>query len=469
MSAKLNIPLIVLLAAGLAACARYHPRPISLEERAMAFDSRTLTSPQLQEFAAQFGYGAERQWPPRAWSRDDLLLVALFYHPSLDPARAQWRLGHAGLKTVAGLPNPTVVLSPGYDFSAVAPASPWIPGVSIDMPIETAGKRRIRKAEAAFLAEADRLSIASAAAIIRSNLQAALIEFHSAEERVKLLNEEQQTQASISTLLEQRREAGAISASEAAPFRIALLRVQSEKSRAESVRIESRDHLAEALGLPRSAIEGITLASLPESGKKASELLSNASSHRKRALQGRSDLIAALARYEASQLALQLEIAKQYPDIRLGSGYQWDQGEDKWNLSIGVDLPVFNQNQGPIAEAEAKRSRLAAELLELQSQIISQVDRGISLCNSLLGEAAQARQTLDALNKELQFTKARFEAGGADQVEVLSIEVEAISARIALLDAEMRLRSAEAELEAAFEIPFSTQIARASVVERNEE
>jgi hypothetical protein len=47
--------------------------------------------------------------------------------------------------------------------------------------------------------------------------------------------------------------------------------------------------------------------------------------------------------------------------------------------------------------------------------------------------------------------------------------VEAISARIALLDAEMRLRSAEAELEAAFEIPFSTQIARASVVERNEE
>ena len=69
----------------------------------------------------------------------------------------------------------------------------------------------------------------------------------------------------------------------------------------------------------------------------------------------------ALADYAASQSALQLEIAKQYPDLHLGPGYELDQTDNKWSLGISLDLPILNHNQGPVAEAhgEPRRRRRA--------------------------------------------------------------------------------------------------------------
>jgi outer membrane protein TolC len=50
--------------------------------------------------------------------------------------------------------------------------------------------------------------------------------------------------------------------------------------------------------------------------------------------------------YTASQAALQAEIAKQYPDLRLGPGYDWDQGDHKWLLlGISLTLPILNRNE----------------------------------------------------------------------------------------------------------------------------
>ena len=44
------------------------------------------------------------------------------------------------------------------------------------------------------------------------------------------------------------------------------------------------------------------------------------------ALLGRSDILSALADYAASQAALQLAVAKQYPDVHLTPGYSWNAG-----------------------------------------------------------------------------------------------------------------------------------------------
>ena len=72
---------------------------------------------------------------------------------------------------------------------------------------------------------------------------------------------------------------------------------------------------------------------------------------------------------------MKLEIAKQYPDAHLGTGYQFDQGENKWALGLSVEIPVLNRNQGPIAETEAKRGEAAARVLALQARIVGEVDR----------------------------------------------------------------------------------------------
>ena len=38
------------------------------------------------------------------------------------------------------------------------------------------------------------------------------------------------------------------------------------------------------------------------------------------------------------EAALRLEIAKQYPDVHLNPGYQFDTGENKWALGVGLTL-----------------------------------------------------------------------------------------------------------------------------------
>ena len=92
---------------------------------------------------------------------------------------------------------------------------------------------------------------------------------------------------------------------------------------------------------------------LPSSADAGKDLTS--AEAREQALLGRADILAALAEYAASQSALQLEMAKQYPDIHLNTGYEYDQGLQKWGLlGLGTELPLLNRNQGPIAEASAR-------------------------------------------------------------------------------------------------------------------
>ena len=73
-------------------------------------------------------------------------------------------------------------------------------------------------------------------------------------------------------------------------------------------------------------------------------------------------MLSALAEYAASESALQVQIARQYPDIHLRPGYELDQNKNKWQLGVSMDLPILNQNQGPIAEAKAKREEIGGEV-----------------------------------------------------------------------------------------------------------
>src|SRR5205807_1898591 len=95
-----------------------------------------------------------------------------------------------------------------------------------------------------------------------------------------------------------------------------LLSLQEAQQR----KAEARIQLADAIGLPEEALERLQVSfqdfnRLPSMNKLQFEKIKQV------ALLNRSDILAALAEYAASESALQLEIAKQYPDIHLGPGY----------------------------------------------------------------------------------------------------------------------------------------------------
>ena len=430
-------------------CAHYEPKPVSLSDSAASLDRRSLTNSDLQRFVAT--HLTNQASPITNWNIDSLTLAAVFYQPGLQLARAQSQTAAAGKINASARPNPTLSLSPGYDFSAVAPANPWIPGATIDLPIETAGKRGKRQLEAQQLAIAAQLSVVSTAWQVRSNVHAAVIELWSAREREKLLTNQVTHETALLGLLEQRLSAGAIAASELLPVQVSQVRMQSDLAVARAAAVQAKARLAEAIGIPAANLPDIQIDD-PELHIDPS-ILARISELRSSALQHRADILAALARYEAAQAALQLEIAKQYPDVHIGSGYQWDQGDHKWNVLLSFELPVFNRNRGPIAEAEARRAERAAEIIDAQSRAINQIDSAVAIIASARDEMNRAREALATLEKQSKAVSERLALGGADRAEVETASVEESAAAILAFDASIRALQAEAQLEAALQIP----------------
>ncbi|OOO02601.1 MAG: hypothetical protein USCGTAYLOR_01180 [Chromatiales bacterium USCg_Taylor] len=293
MSRLLLLPCVVLLAG----CAGFEPKPLALAQTASKLESRTLADAGLRSDLA------------------GLTLVAFFYHPSLEVARAQWGVATAGIKTAAGRPNPTVSVTPGYNFNAASGISSWFPGFTFDVPIETAGKRGKRIRHAEHLAESVRQTLTTVAWQVRGNLRTALIDLTTSERRRDLLRQQLEVQQRLAELLDQRRRAGGASAVGVSAARVALTKLQADEADADSQVAEARNRLAEALGLPVVALDGVQFRFPLESVSNLAALPNRAEA-RRLALQQRSDIRAALANYEASQSALTAAYACPTPHQR---------------------------------------------------------------------------------------------------------------------------------------------------------
>ncbi len=447
---------IVGLAAALwvgTACIRYHPSPISAGRAREDFEARRLDAPELRAFLVQ--NHEAREWPPAEWDLKALTLAALYFHPDMDIARAQWGVARAGRITAGERPNPSI--NPLMGYNATSPTSevtPWIPEISLEIPIETAGKRGLRIAEARHLAEAARWNILSAAWEVRSRLRGALLDVYSAGEKESLLSDQRKLQAEIVRLLELQKEAGEVSAYDLTQARVALDSSRLAAIEAARAKEDALARLAAALGLPRKALDGVKI-SFDTFGR--SEVDFPAMEVRRHAVLNRSDILASLSEYAAGESALRLEIARQYPDIRLGPDYQLDQTDSKWTLGLALDLPILSRNRGPIAEAKARRDESAARFLALQARVIGELDAAAEDCRSALLKAKAADDLLTDLVRQEAAAKARRELGEIGHLEFLGIRLELNAGAQARLEALVQAQEAVGRLENSAQSPLDVK------------
>ena len=441
--------LALFLSGLLAGCVTYSPKPISLERVTVDFDARSLDNPALKKFLEMNRSQALPAWPLKSWEFETLTLAAFFYHPGLEVARAQWAVARGGVMTAGGRPNPTVSATPGYNFSAASGVSPWIPGVNVDLPIETAGKRGHRLARAHQLSEAARLNVSAAAWQVRGVLRASLVNHVSAVRRLFLLQQQLTTQQQAFRLLEQRVAVGALAMGEIQSVRIALEKTRLEMNEAQRQGTESRHRLAEAAGVPVNALAGVELrAPAPlDVGLTSAQA-------RQHALSTRADIAAALVEYEAAQTALQSEIAKQYPDVHLGTGYQWDQGESKWNLGLTVEIPVLNRNQGPVAEAGARRTEAGARLLAIQARVVGEIDRTVAVYRGAQARQESLKDLTVAQARQRAVVEAQVKAGAGDQLDLLNATVELGLGALMQAESALQLAQAAGAVEEAVQSPL---------------
>ena len=436
-----------------AGCATYHSQPISPEQTVADFNARSLHEPGLQAFLETNHVAVPG--PHEGWNLKQLTLVAFYYEPVLAEARAQLLAVQAAKITAGERPNPSVSLTPAYDRQIPDTPSPWIVPVSFDLPIETAGKRSKRIAEAEHLAEAARWNLIGTVWQMRSQMRTALLNLYAARETEALLRQQVAAQSNVVRLLEGQLAAGAVSDYEVTQTRTTLATTQLAWQDAAGKASQARIELARVLGVPSRALDGVnfSFAALNRFPRNLTR-----PEIRRQALLNRADVREALAEYAASQSALQLEIANQYPDIHLGPGYAWNSGsagDNQWELGVTLTLPVLNHNEGPVAEAEAKRTQAAAHFWTVQADAGAEIESALAGYRAAWQQVATARTLADDSLKQLNSVRARQQAGELEPLAVANAEVAYDAGVQNRLDASIKAKQALGQLEDAVQSPLT--------------
>jgi outer membrane protein TolC len=430
----------------LGACASYQPEPLAPAQNAQGLQQRTLEDPGLRQFVASNAGGAAGS---ATWNLDTLTLAAFYFQPELDLARAQWAVAEAARTSAGERPGVGVSATPGINTTTSTPTSRFI-AATVDLTLELGGKRGYRIAQAQQLAESARLQVESVAWQVASRVRASLIELYGAREAQRLLDEQQTIQQRNLGILEGQQREGEISAFELGQARLAAADSRLALRDAERREAEARVQLAGAVGIPVAALQNAQISFdefenlPPDPGVEAA---------RQHALLNRADVLGALARYAASQSALQLAIAGQYPDLHLGPGYEYDQGDNKWSLGLSISLPP-GRNRGAIAEASARREQSAAEFNALQSSVLEQIDLAAAGYRTALQKKADLDAMLADLTRQARVAQGMLDAGALSGSELAALRLQLSQSALARLDALVQAQRAVAALEDAVQSPL---------------
>ena len=441
----------VLILCLLAACAHQAPRPVAPAESLAAYEARTLADVDLAgRVVARFPQWADA-WPPPRWNRAHLLAVALHQNPQLAVARAELAATEARAKA-AGLREP-VGLTAQVEY-ARRERSPWLYGLGLEIAIGDGERRRIDRALADRDTIAARARLEGKAWQVRTELMQAMSARLAALAAGDLAARRTDLQRARVALAGQRVEAGEDAALDMLPAREALRDAQAHADDARMATDRSIDALATALGLPRTAIVGIAL-DWNDWGTPADIAERDFLRARELALLARSDLAEAIAEHDASELAVQREVARQRPTFVLAPGYAWDHGIVKLPLGLGLALPRFDGNRAAIDAALATRDVAAARLMATQASVLAAID-GARVVDALASMQSRASaQRVDEARRHVDRQATALRLGAVDRGDALAADLLVLDAEHEALQRRHQHETARLALEEALHAPLS--------------
>ncbi len=420
------------------ACQPFVPAPINAASSAADFSSRSLADPGLRDYQRK----TKRSPSGNTWGVSPTEAAAEYFQPDIAVSRAKAATALSAITTADSAPNPSLGFAPELG-QAAGVDSPWVLGFTLDFPIETAGKRQLRTAQARHAANSATLAVTDAIRTARSAARVALLEKEAATRRSVILSEQAADYETAVSGLRSLMEAGETSRTE-------LLQIQSLQSRAlldlaDAKRLSetSSAKLATTIGVPARALApySFSYGSLEKSPSIPSE-----SRLRKAAMTQRPDVLAALQDYAAADANLRLQIAKQYPDLNLSPGYTYDQGQNKWALGLTLTLPT-DRNLGPIKEATAKRAEAAALFNQAQAKASGELDQALAQIRAARSRISQMDGILAARSKEISFSEKLAADGEGDSTAAILLKIQLRQDEISLLDARVLLHQSLGQLE----------------------
>jgi CRISPR system Cascade subunit CasA len=384
--------------------------------------------------------------PGHGWTRADLLSTALASNAQVAAARANY------LTTVAAAR--TAKLSSGFTLSMTGEyanqAPTWGHSASVDIPIDVGARRQARITTADLQALQAWYDYVDAVWMVRTALEKARIELVSSDTEMALAQGAVDLRRERLARLERRVAAGE-------DDRFIALTAQADLAAAERRLSDARGRhglalvsLAKGLGVSPSAVSAIAMETMGP--PPAVDSLPN---WRGDAALYRGDVLRAVATYDIAENALRAEVAKQYPQISISPGYNYDHGVTKLPLSVNLALPTWDLNRRAIDQAEAGRAAAGRALEAVQADALAAVDTATStLATAQLAAERMGSVDLPAARRAAAGAARSLKAGEADRVDDLAAQAAERDAQLNLLDAQRTGWTALSDLEGALRRTF---------------
>lgn len=369
----------------------------------------------------------------------------------IDEARA--RLVQAGL-----WPNPALELSGAHD-APFANEGEYVVSIGFEQRFPVAG----RLARARDLARVD---VAVALAEVRDAVRRLIGEAQTAFYDVLILNQ----QAAIhDELIRIDRELVEVSEARVKLAEVSTLDVNT--ARLELQRLELERQVFATQAAAKTAELNRLLGRLPDAplsptGEIRPEPPVALPALREEALRRRPDLQQAALSADRALAELRLAKAERWEDWTVGVGYDRDRqvitgapsqsADQLLGLRLSVPLPVWNQNQGRIAEAGARERQATSRVAALELTILSEIESALRRVADFGRVADSYHAGVAPLSdRTVKVAQDAYRQGLTSVTQVVQLQRQQTELRAAYLEALAQQRRAAIDLEeAAATSPF---------------
>lgn len=354
-------PRLLLPLAVLAACHSYTPAPVDLSAHAAAFLAR-LPAPDAMAaalgvapapFTVDLADGIDRQ---------EARLVAICFHPDCRTARARTAAATAAREHAGALPDPELSFDVARILATVP--HPWIAGGALAIPLPLSGRRGLAEDLAAAAVDeriGEAIAVERAAA---DAVDAAWLRWSHERARAALLDEVCTRLQALCDVADRLAASGALMHQSARAFTLERLQRTLDRDAARDAAAGLELALKQRMGLHPAA--PVTL--VPDLGIDP-QLATPAA--RAASLPLAPRVLTARLAHRSAERDLELEVAKQWPDLVLAPGFTEEDAQPRPGLGLVLPLPLFAGNDAAIARARAARDT-AAEALRTALEVATQ-------------------------------------------------------------------------------------------------
>jgi outer membrane protein, heavy metal efflux system len=317
--------------------------------------------------------------------------------------------------------------------------------------IEIGGQRGQRVTQASAELNAARATLLGEERLLAAQVGAAFVETLRVRELVEVEEANMELSRSLFDVARKRFEAGSVPQMDVNIAQVQVGRAERDLRLARGEYDVARAILAEIVGLdPAQPLELMGELELPpRSLAPLSELVEGA-------LQRRTELQAFRATIDATRARIELARREAVPDLAVNA-FRREEGTDRLvGGGIDIRIPIFNRNQGRIAEARAAERQVVAE----NEATALQVRREVVAARARYDASSEAssnlrQQVLGTLQENLQLLQLSFESGKTGWTEVLVFRREFVDIQRDYINTltEARLAGIELDLAAGVAVP----------------